>query len=343
MKKKKKKKQKKPAGKPRSKSNGNIFDSLLKSYGEEWLKPDAMRRHGIRKLMTWARRYNRLRYGKRARRHDRACRVERDDLLRENGGDVGRLPRLRIEDGWCIDATQSLPHLNELLEEMGEIVRERGSSDHSHIQQPFLRGLLRPADMEKYPSMLNFITSSEVLATTMDYLKTVPVLSKTRPPGIRFMESNRTLDPDADGPYRESQLYHLDLHDSPLVYVLVAIEDITPECGPWTFLPASVSECAMKALGYQEKGGSYRVTDEEMYKVIDSGKAVEFCGPKGTVLFIDSSRCFHYGSRRSWPPRFQLMYAYTSSCRCDFSQTFMKPECYPVGAGASRLRRMVLE
>jgi hypothetical protein len=319
------------------------FDNLLQPYAKAWLLPDAIKRHGIKNLMRWAKFYNNWRYGKRARAHQRAFKLDRDELLRENGGDLAKIPRLQIKDGWAIDTSRTLPHLDEFLDEMGKIVRERGGTDHSDIQQPFLRNLIVPDDITKYPSMLNFITSSEILAITMDYLQTVPVLSRSRPPGLRFMESNYKLDPAADGPYRESQLYHLDFHDSPLMYVLVAIEDIAPESGPWTFLPASTSERAAKALGYREKGVSYRVTDEQMQSVLGDEKPVVFSCPKGTVLFIDSSRCFHFGSRRAWPPRFQFMYAYTSAVRCDFSQTFMVPQRYPMDASTSRLRRMVLE
>jgi hypothetical protein len=178
----------------------------------------------------------------------------------------------------------------------------------------------------------------------MDYLKTVPVLSMTRPPGVRFMESNVALDPQAGGPYRNSQLYHLDIHDSPLVYVLVAVRDIAPSSGPWTFLPESVSARASAALRYREKGVAYRLTDEQMLAAsIDPAEAVTFACPRGSVLFIDSSRCFHYGSRHADPPRFQLMYGLTSVCRADFSQTFMPSLRYPVGPNASRLRRFVCQ
>ena len=76
---------------------------------------------------------------------------------------------------------------------------------------------------------------------------------------------------------------------------------------------------------------------------VDPGEAVTFAYPKGTVLFIDSSRCFHYGSRLSYTPRMQMMYAFTSVCRTDFSQTFMQPFPYPVNSNDSRLRKMVLQ
>src|SRR5262249_28921983 len=145
---------------------------------------------------------------------------------------------------------------------------ERGGKRHSSVQQPFLRNMLFPGDLEKYPAILDFILSSELLAVAAQHLRTVPVLSKTLPPGVRFMESNAALDPNWAGPFRESQLYHLDLHDTPLVYVLLLVDDVTEESGPWTFLPASVSARAKAALRYQQPGTRYRVTDEQMYSVV---------------------------------------------------------------------------
>jgi hypothetical protein len=318
-----------------------ITNRLLRPFARKWVTDYGAKQIGTGRLLAFGKRYNSWCYREEKERHDRAFREERDALLRENGGDPAKLPSIPFQDGWALDTSRSLPFLDDLLREAGEIARERGGKMHSAIQQPFLRNFIFPGDLEKYPSFLNFITSSPVLALAMDYLKTVPVLSRTRPPGVRFMESNAKLDPHDSGPYRESQLYHLDLHDTPLIYVLVAIEDIQPSSGPWTFLPASASDRAARAINYRASGVNYRMPDEMIYGAVDRNEAIEFSGPKGSVLFIDSSRCFHYGSRHACPPRFQVMYALTSVCRTDLSQTFMGAERYPVGAGDSRLRRMV--
>ena len=319
-----------------------LSKNFLKSHAPDWITDGGMKRHGIRKLMTWAKRYNRWVYADKCRQHDEAFQNQRDELLRENaGGDYKSSIALR--DGWAIDTSMSLPHLEELLREANEIVDARGGRQHSDIQQPFLRSLLFPGDLERYPSLVNFITSSEILSCVMDYMKTVPVLSMTRPPGVRFMESNADLDPGANDAPRASQLYHLDIHDTPLVYVLVAVQDITPASGPWTFLPDAASTRATEAIGYRDAGVDYRVTDEKMYEFVDRNEAIEFAYPKGSVLFIDSSRCFHYGSRNSRPPRYQLMYGLSSVSRCDFSQTFMSSMRFPLGPNPSRLRRLVCE
>jgi hypothetical protein len=320
-----------------------LTDRLLRPAAKFWRdKGWAMKRVGIDRLRFFAKRYNQWRYSDRARAHHDAFENGFEALLRENGNLATLPPRIALKDGWARDDSHSLPHLDRVLDQAGEIVRERGGKQHSSAQQQFFRNVLFPSDFEKYPAILDFILSSELLTVAAQHLRTVPLLSKTMPPGVRFMESNAALDSDWAGPFRASQLYHLDIHDTPLVYVLVLVEDATDESGPWTFLPASVSARAKAALRYQQPGTDYRVTDEQMYSVIDPKEVISFTGKKGSVLFIDSSACFHYGSRRSVRPRFQLMYGLTTPCRCDVFQTQYENK-YPVPADASRLRRMVTE
>jgi len=322
-----------------------LTDRLAKLPGMHWRSEETMTRYGIRNVMRLAKSYNRWRYGKRARQHEHAFATEIEALLKEHAGHAVYPPRIVMQDGWAIDTSRSLPGLEQVLAEAGDIARERAGKKHSDVQQPYFRNLFFYEDIHKYPALLNFALSGDVLATVAQYLQTIPVMSKTKPPGIRYMESNQNLDPNPPGPFAASQLYHLDLHDSPLVYVLLLIEDVTFDHGPWTFLPISVSERAKQQLGYQKRGRPYRITDEEMYGPggVDPKEAIVFSYPKGTVLFIDSSRCFHYGSRNSIKPRLQLMYAYTSVSRCDLSQTWMPSFPYPVQPTDSRLRRMVLE
>src|SRR6185312_16982026 len=99
---------------------------------------------------------------------------------------------------------------------------------------------------------------------------------------------------------------------------------------------------AAKQLGYWSRGVPYRMSDEAIYSVVDRKDVIEFVGARGSVLFIESSGCFHYGSRNSVKPRYQLMLGYTGACRTDFSEAIMKPMVYPVRDSDSRLRKMVL-
>ena len=317
-------------------------DRCVRRMGAYLATDVGMKRFGLGNAMQLGRLYNRVRYRQRWNSHLEACRGRLPGLLQQNGGDPTFPPKLRMKDGWVLDSSQSLPHLDRLIEEAGEIIRERGGKEHSDIQYPFLQSLLFPGDLKKYPAFLDFVTSTELLATVIHYLGTIPVLSKVRPPGVRFMESNVKLDPDSHLPPRDSQLYHIDFYDSPQVYVLVLVEDVTPECGPWTFLPASTTDRVAKELGYRGRGYGYRVQDADVYQHVDKSGEIVFAYPKGTVLFIDSSRCFHFGSRNAVKPRFMVMYGLQSPCRRDFAYAYMPQEDFPIPKGASRLRNMIL-
>ena len=298
---------------------------------------------GIANSRRLSKAYNSIRYAKRRREHDIAF-LHFEELLDSNREQLGESkidPVVHIEDGYAIDRSGTLPHLDRLMEEGGQIIdriAERGRSD---TQRPYFRNLLFPGDAREYRSIMDFATSSAMLKTVGDYMGQIPMMSLTRPPGLRMMESNKNLDDRVDPPLEASQLFHLDLHDTKMVYVVVLADDVTEESGPWSFLPASVSSRAQKAMDYQKRGEAYRIPDEEMYSHVSPDELIVFTGKKGDVLFIDSSRCFHYGSRKAVRPRFLIMYGYTTTCRADLTLTYLDQYPFPTNPEDSELRQLV--
>jgi len=316
------------------------IDSVMRPIARQ-LHKNHMSLLGIANTMRLAHAWNQSKY----RRHDawrRSLYRERfAELLVDNGAPPAR--RIEMKDGWAIDASMSLPHLDRVLEDADKIIAERsGVRRSAHgAYRSYFQDVWTPPDLERYPSFLDFATSSGVLAPVCDYLRSIPILSTTLPSGIRFVESNAAYDDQPDSPH-DSQLYHIDYYSLPNVYVLVLLRDTTIEHGPWTFLPRAISQKAAAALNYWSRQRGYRVSDEDIYSVVDRKEAIEFCYPRGTVLFIESSGCFHYGSRNSVQPRFQLMIGYCGVCRTDFSEAIMTPKTYPIRQSDSRLRKMVL-
>jgi hypothetical protein len=127
-----------------------------------------------------------------------------------------------------------------------------------------------------------------------------------------------------------------------MVYIIVLLRDVTAKSGPFRWVPAAESQAAVSKLKYWEKGTPYRLQDDEFYSVVDPKSVHELAYPKGAVLFIDPSRCFHYGSRDAVIPRYQMMYGFSPLCRTDFSEQTMKPLRYHVRAQDSQLRKLVL-
>ena len=320
--------------------NDSKLDAVFRPFAKQ-LHANHMSRLGIANTMRLAYTYNRLKFGRQDDGRRALYQTQLSTLLEEIGG-LSR-PPIEIKDGWALDTSMSLPHLDRVLEDSEKIIAERSGERRSSkgAYRSYFQDVWTPEDLQRYPSFLDFATSSDVLSVVSHYLQSIPALSTTLPSGIRFVESNAAFDDQPDKP-RDSQLYHIDYYSLPKVYILVLLRDTTPEHGPWTFLPRNASQKACRALNYWSRQRGYRVSDEHIYSVADRKESIEFCHPRGTVLFIESSGCFHYGSRNSIKPRFQLMIGYTGACRTDFSEAILPHKVYPLRDTDSRLRRMVL-
>ena len=321
--------------------NGNSKLDLLVRPLANWLQDNHMSALGIANTMRIAHAYHWLKFRRQDEWRRSLYREQFTDLLEENGAVGG--PPIQIKDGFAIDASMSLPHLDRLLEDGDKIISERAGVRRSAVghYRSYFQEMWKAEYVTRYPSFLDFATSSSVVATVGEALQSIPVLSNAGPPGIRFMESNAEFDDQPDRPH-DSQLFHIDFYSLPNVYVIVLLRDTTQENGPLTFLPRSVSQKVAATFDYWGRKCPYRMSDEDIYSVVDRKDVIEFCGSRGTVLFLESSGCFHYGSRNSIKPRFQLMLGYTGAFRTDFSEVVKKRSVFPIRGTDSRLRKMVL-
>lgn len=316
-----------------------MLDTAIKPVAK-LLRYKYMESVGVNNTMKLARAYHRLKYGKYQKYRQAKYLHHFDELIRENGLPVS--PLNEIKDGWALDTSGGLPHLQQLLKDSDEIIKERGGIKRESYNRPFFQEIPFEDLFDKYPSILDFATSSDVLTVVCKYLGFIPVFSAAVPFGIRFNESWAKYDDTPPDLLTESQLFHLDYHDSPMVYVIVVLRDVTMENGPFCFLPAYTSQKAAEALNYRARGVSHRVKDEEMYSVVPESELIKLCYPAGTVLFLDNSNSFHYGSRNAVKPRYMLMYAYMSSCRTDFGEVLLNRKTYPIRDSDSHLRKLVL-
>src|SRR3954454_14516035 len=226
------------------------------------LDADKMAKLGIRNTMRLAKAYNGLRNGRRQRR--------RVGEYRRSGLEARR----RMEDGVLLDTSMSLPHLDEMLAQADEIIEERaGSAPVDDRYRAFFRNLISVDDLSRWPALLDFVSSPELVSVVADYLGFIPALSGTLPTGVRVVESGKHLDADSHLPPRDSQVFHIDPYDHPMVYVIVLLRDCTPRQGPFTWLPASVSARASEELNYWSRGRPYRLSDEEIYSVVGPDEA----------------------------------------------------------------------
>lgn len=101
-----------------------------------------------------------------------------------------------------------------------------------------------------------------------------------------------------------SQLWHRDHDDVRTIKLFVYLTDVDSEAdGPFTFLPASVSD----RFGFSLR--SHR-QDSEILPLVQLEEIVSMIAPRLTTFMVETSRCLHMGSRTA-PGRRRLLYTAT--------------------------------
>ena len=176
---------------------------------------------------------------------------------------------------------------------------EKTGTPATASRKRFLVPVQDPATVTLDSAVMRFALREDVLNAVSRYLGVVPFLSTI---SVLFSDVVK-------GAPTSSQLHHCDGDDVTQVKVFVYCSDVDPGSGPLTLLPADDSQRVRRSVGYQYR---QRLTDEQVAGVVGSGREVPVLGPAGTAVFVDTSRCFHYGSRvaAEAPPRLVTMIQY---------------------------------
>src|SRR6185503_5317347 len=104
---------------------------------------------------------------------------------------------------------------------------------------------------------------------------------------------------------------HCDWGDMSQVKVYVHASNVGRASGPLVVVGADRSRAIREELHYNYVTHGW-VQDDEMERHVAKEDVHDMTGPSGTVDFVDTSRCFHYGSRvaRDAPPRVIAVFQY---------------------------------
>lgn len=305
------------------------------------IAPADMEWIGINNLMRVARLLNACRGGtyRSQRFRRRLYRTRAADIFAANGAPLTEHGAMR--DGFLHDTTRTWPHLQEMISQAEQVIADHGMTRVGVDHRRWIRDIMTPAYVHSLPAFVDFISSTDVMKICCEYLKLVPSLSATVPPGVRLTESF-TEPGEVGGPYKTSQLYHIDIHATPMIYVIVLVRDTGPDHGPFHYIGAGASRRLAQAIGHGKRGRPFRVTDERVHRHVKKDEVRVFTGKAGDVLFIDSTRCFHMGSRDATTPRYQVMFTLTPPIRSDFTEWYMAGQRFPLNQEDSLLRQLVL-
>lgn len=135
--------------------------------------------------------------------------------------------------------------------------------------------------------LLRAALDRRIVYAVTSYLGTVPVIC----------EADYYCSVPHGPPWSKSQLWHCDDDGDRLVKLFVYCEDVGSDVGPFECIDAQASARARSGLHYRYAGRRYRVNDDAMSARVQRSEHLVFEGPRTSGFLIDTSRCFHRGSR----------------------------------------------
>lgn len=201
------------------------------------------------------------------------------------------------EKGYVSLGQTDIPNTRRVIEILKDIYNEEIKRLHKNsVDIPYKYNLLKNEHLKYYPEITDYALNDKIIQIVTKYLREVPCLRN-----IQLFYSK--INDSSIG----SQLFHFDQVDERQVKLLVNVEEVCEDSGPFTFLNASDSKLISKQL----KKYSGRFYDEEVFDNIDKRKLIHLTGKSGEGMFVDSSRCLHYGSRSNGKARLMLFIQYT--------------------------------
>ncbi len=231
----------------------------------------------------------------------------------------GRLERLDARDeavaaalereGGC---TTDLGHLgiarsDEMMSAADRLMREMGALPKQAGKKSYLTAA-GPELIARYPEIIRWGLDERLLAIAERY-HGMPVVYRGVLARLDF----------PDGQVEETRIWHLDQEDDRIMKIIVYVNDVTDEGGPFEFIPASTDPPLSLA-----KGPKLRVDDEAaLQAAVDPARWKAVTGPRGTVAFADTCAVLHRGRLPTAGARQTLFYCYNS--KWPFRPTYCEP------------------
>ncbi|WP_370568031.1 2OG-Fe(II) oxygenase [Fortiea sp. LEGE XX443] len=105
-----------------------------------------------------------------------------------------------------------------------------------------------------------------------------------------------------------SRLWHIDQEDRKVLKIIVYVNDVTDNQGPFQYIPLSLTSSIAQSLKYTY---GY-IRNQTMQKVISPSNYKSCIGNSGTVVFAGTGGIFHRGKPPENSDRFTIFFDYTS-------------------------------
>lgn len=153
------------------------------------------------------------------------------------------------------------------------VPRDRGN--------PFVN-LFTKEDINPENPVFRLAFSPKILEVAADYFRNKLILDS-----IQVLYSYST-----SGEIRESQYWHLDYGDRKSFHAIIYLNDVgNDDDGPFVFVDKATTQEIGRSLIVR------RIADDQFSQEIGRGEVHRFLGQAGSMVYVDPSACYHYGSR----------------------------------------------
>lgn len=196
-----------------------------------------------------------------------------------------------------IPIAPALAEADRLIEHMDLVERA------TRTKKPFLAAIPLQEYLEPQSALLALAEHPAVISAVTSYIGMFPVLRTIQlwySPNTHFVG--------------RSQQWHMDGEDIRHVKLFIPIVDVEEDSGPLTVIPAKVSRVLYRSLrrdGHARRRNE-KFSDDIVGRYVHLRDIVPIVGCRGSLAFVDTCSCYHYGSRPGTRPRIVLMIQYSS-------------------------------
>ena len=231
----------------------------------------------------------------------RALKPRLDIVAQSKKDEDWEIPR---DMGFKILPPGTFPETDGLMQKARNRVENATPDEAETSKSQLMQHLLDKNSLSLESDHIQFGLREDILRAVTEYLGIAPV--------IEHIDIWHSFFHGKDE-WDNSQLWHCDSIDTAQIKIFLYSNDVDEDSGPLTVLSAEASKRVRDAIDYQYVGES-RVPDEVINKLVKPEEIHPIVGPAGTCVFVDTSRCFHYGSRvrASASSRIITLYQYLS-------------------------------
>lgn len=131
-----------------------------------------------------------------------------------------------------------------------------------------------------------------------------------------------------------TMLWHRDSEDRRIVKIIIYLNDVDEQQGPFEYVPSSFTS-GLNFYRLYYKIHNQGINDETLNKIVPKSAWKSCPGAAGTVIIADTNRLLHHGTIRT-EERSTLFFVYTANppkrpglCTQYWDDTFPKPELSP--------------